>query len=149
MKILRLCCVLAALTVVTTDYQRTVHYHDQIVVKWYQNTRGRPTCAIFLAIFHLSELTESFNVRLEGLLNEDFIDPWGLDKEGRLHVRLGRQLWTELQSTLPECSLVIDNLEDHVLAAEIQTLGKSSNLRADLVSKDSPFCKALQYIPSL
>ena len=64
-------------------------------------------------------------------MNEDFVDPWGLDKEGRLHVRLGRQLWTELQSTLPECSLVIDNLEEYVMEAEKVMFNNKSRLGAD------------------
>ena len=53
------------------------------------------------------------------------MDPWGLDEEKRLHVRLSDQLWSELQSTLPECSVVIDNVEEYVLAAEKQMFNES------------------------
>ena len=61
-----------------------------------------------------SELTDKF----KQLLEKEFVDPWGVDEDGRLHVRLGAQLWSELQYTLPECSMVIDNVEEYVVKTE-------------------------------
>ena len=54
------------------------------------------------------------------------MDPWGIDKKGRIHVRLSDQLWSELQSSLPECSVVIDNVEEYVSAAEKEIFSKSN-----------------------
>ena len=42
-----------------------------------------------------------------------------MDREGRLHVRLSDRLWSELQSILPECSVAIDDVEDHVKKGEM------------------------------
>ena len=61
------------------------------------------------------------------------MDPWGFDNEGRVHVRLSDQLWSELQSTLPECSVVIENVEEYVLAAEMQMISKSPDIKAETV----------------
>ena len=73
-----------------------------------------------------SELKESFTERLGTLLEKDFVDLWGFDKEKRLHIRLGNQLWSELQSTLPECSVVIENVEEYVSKAEKKPFDKSN-----------------------
>ena len=54
------------------------------------------------------------------------VDLWGFDEEKRLHLRLGVQLWSELQSTLPECSVVIENVEEYVSKAEKETFDKSN-----------------------
>ncbi|CAI8026890.1 Mast cell carboxypeptidase A [Geodia barretti] len=103
MKILLLLLTLAAASEL---YQRTEHYDDQIVVK--------------------CELKESFTERLGTLLEKDFVDLWGVDEEKRLHIRLGNQLWSELQSTLPECSVVIENVEEYVSKAEKKPFDKSN-----------------------
>ena len=73
-----------------------------------------------------SELKESFTERLGTLLEKDFVDLWGVDEEKRLHIRLGNQLWSELQSTLPECSVVIENVEEYVSKAEKKPFDKSN-----------------------
>ena len=72
-----------------------------------------------------SELTDNFLENLANLQERDFVDPWGLDEERRLHVRLGAQRWSELQSSLPECSVAIDNVEKYVLEAEKEMFNKS------------------------
>ena len=73
-----------------------------------------------------SELKESFKERLGTLLEKDFVDPWGFDEEKRLHIRLSVQLWSELQSTLPECSVVIENVENYVSEVEKENFDKSN-----------------------
>jgi hypothetical protein len=82
--------LLGFMLVGASGYKRTARYDDQIVVK--------------------CELTE----RLGTVLERDLVDLWGFDEEKRLHLRLGVQLWSELQSTLPECSVVIENVEEYV-----------------------------------
>ena len=71
--------------------------------------------------------------RLTHFLELEFVDPWGFDNGGRVHVRLSDQLWSELQSTLPECSVVIENVEEYVLAAEMQMISKSPDIKAETV----------------
>jgi hypothetical protein len=105
--------LLGFMLVGASGYKRTARYDDQIVVK--------------------CELTE----RLGTVLERDLVDLWGFDEEKRLHLRLGVQLWSELQSTLPECSVVIENVEEYVeeyvLAAEMQMIGKSPDIKAETV----------------
>ena len=48
------------------------------------------------------------------------VEPWGLDEERRLHIRLTAQLWSELHYMLPECSVVIDNVEEFVQKVEME-----------------------------
>ena len=59
------------------------------------------------------------------VLERDLVDLWGFDEEKRLHLRLGVQLWSELQSTLPECSVVIENVEEYVSKAEKEMFNNS------------------------
>lgn len=63
-----------------------------------------------------SDLTDKHHIQT--LLEHELVDPWGLDGERRLHVRLGDQLWSELQHTFPECSVAIENVEEYVQKAE-------------------------------
>ena len=63
-----------------------------------------------------SDLTDQQHI--QSLLEQDFADPWGLDEDGRLHVRLNVLLWKELQYAFPECMVAIENVEDYVRKAE-------------------------------
>ena len=79
------------------------------------------------------------------------MDPWGIDKEKRLHVRLGAQLWSELQSTLPECSVVIEDVEEYVLKAEKDMFSKirpGSSWFEAYVSQSSSFVLLLRSSPT-
>ena len=47
------------------------------------------------------------------------MDPWGVDEEGRLHVRLNVRHWyAELRYLFPECHVVIESVEDYVRKGE-------------------------------
>lgn len=72
------------------------------------------TCVILNYV--CSELTDQQHIQT--LLEQDIADPWGLDKDGRLHIRLSVQQWIELQYMFPECVVAIDNVEDYVRKAE-------------------------------
>ena len=56
--------------------------------------------------------------RLQTLLEQDLVDPWGVDEEGRLHVRLNVQRWSKLQYMFPECRVAIHNVEEYVRKGE-------------------------------
>ena len=56
--------------------------------------------------------------RLQTLLEQDFVDPWGVDEEKRLHVRLNVQQWSKLQYMFPECRVAIHNVEEYVRKGE-------------------------------
>jgi hypothetical protein len=83
-------------------YSRTVSYDDEVVIK----------CA----------MTDKW--RMQELLNEDYIDPWGLDKDGKLDVRLTSHLWSQLQEKFPECGVVIDDVEAFMRDMEDDMLRK-------------------------
>ena len=53
------------------------------------------------------------------------VELWGLDEERRLHIRLSAQLWSELRYILPECSVVIDNVEEFVQKVEMETFNNA------------------------
>ena len=70
-----------------------------------------------------------------------------MDEDGRLQVRLGVQLWSELQYTLTECSVIIDNVEEYVVKAEKEMFGQTSGVDAEAVSINlhSLFCIMLSH----
>ena len=62
--------------------------------------------------------------RVQALLRKGFVDPWGRDKDGRLHFRLSVVLWTEEQDEFPECTVAIENVEEYVQKMESGYAGK-------------------------
>ena len=77
-----------------------------------------------------STRTEGFKQRLQMLQELDSVDPWGLDDERRLHIRLSAQLWSELHYMLPECSVAIQNVEEFVQKGE-KEMFNNTRLGAD------------------
>ena len=73
-------------------------------------------------LIHFSAMTDKW--RMQELLNEDYIDPWGLDKDGKLDVRLTSHLWSQLQEKFPECGVVIDDVEAFMRDMEDDMLRK-------------------------
>ena len=63
--------------------------------------------------------------RLQTLLEQDFVDPWGVDQERRLHVRLSGQQWSKLQYVFPECRVTIDDVEEYVRMGEREMLNNT------------------------
>ena len=78
------------------------------------------------------------------LLEEDFVDPWGQDKDGRLHFRLSVQLWAKLQDKFPECTVAIENVEEYVRAVE-REMFNSTRLGADWFEAYVSLCKRVVY----
>lgn len=85
------------------------------------------------ALLFCSEFVESSCSRdlLWDLLEFDSVDPWGVDGGGRVHVRLSAQLWSNVQRSLPECSVVIANVENYVMEAEKQMTSKAESVRSN------------------
>ena len=52
------------------------------------------------------------------LLSEGLADPWGVSNGGGLDFRVSTQRWQMLQDRLPECQVVIDDVETFVRGAE-------------------------------
>ena len=85
------------------------------------------------ALLFCSEFVESsyYRALLWDLLEFDSVDPWGVDEGGRVHVRLSAQLWSNVQRSLPECSVVIANVENYVTEAEKQMTSKAESVRSN------------------
>ena len=103
--------LLAAVVGTASNYRRTVRYNDEVVVTW---------CASSYVIVYIPYIFFSDFADGERLIGYESVDPWGFDSEGKMHARLSAKRWSELQSRLPGCSVLIDNVEEYVLAAEMQ-----------------------------
>ena len=64
------------------------------------------------------------NRNLKALLEEDFVDPWGVDDKGNLDVQLSYSLWEQLKDYLPNCKVTIDNLEAYMQEMDQDILQK-------------------------
>ena len=77
-------------------------------------------------VFFSNRLTEK---KFQSLLDEPSVDVWKVDAEGRLDIRMSRQLYESLG--WEECSVLHESVEELVLNFEKQLLNQSRADAAD------------------
>ena len=66
---------------------------------------------------------------MQALLRKGFVDPWGRDKDGRLHFRVSVDLWEEERDEFPECTVAIENVEEYVQKMELDMRQKRESTK--------------------
>ena len=88
---------------------------------------------------HTIFATDSANTNddlAEMLWTQQGADIWKIDAEGSVDLRMSRDLYTSLSKKIPDCHLLVDNVEDLVQEAEQAMFSPKANIWEELLTEE-------------